>query len=102
MTTRTLDDALRWASVGTGFCERALTVLTDEDFAGPSALPGWSRAHVAAHLDRNAAALHDLVAWARTRVETPMYASTAQRDADIEAVATPSARSYRPGCSRSA
>ena len=37
---------------------QALTVLDDESVRRPSVLPGWSRAHVVAHLSRNADALH--------------------------------------------
>jgi maleylpyruvate isomerase len=50
----------------------------------PSQLPAWSRAHVVTHLARNADALVNLLTWARTGVEHPMYASRADRDADIE------------------
>lgn len=50
----------------------------------PSLLPGWSRAHVISHLARNADAYLNLLRWARTGVESPMYASRADRDADIE------------------
>ena len=58
--------------------------LDDDAMAAASALPGWSRAHVVAHLARNADALVNLLTWARTGVETPMYPSRAVRDADIE------------------
>ncbi|MFI9814446.1 maleylpyruvate isomerase family mycothiol-dependent enzyme [Saccharothrix variisporea] len=51
---------------------------------GPSRLPGWSRAHVVTHLARNADALVNLLTWAKTGVEHPMYPSAADRDADIE------------------
>jgi maleylpyruvate isomerase len=54
----------------------------------PSRLPGWSRAHVVTHLARNADALVNLMTWARTGVEHPMYASRADRDADIDEGAT--------------
>jgi maleylpyruvate isomerase len=64
--------------------------LADDAFAEDSALPGWSRAHVVAHLARNADALVNLLTWARTGVETPMYPSRAVRDADIEATAAKS------------
>ncbi|MBP2324608.1 maleylpyruvate isomerase [Kibdelosporangium banguiense] len=50
----------------------------------PSLLPGWSRGHVVTHLARNADALVNLLTWARTGVEHPMYTSRADRDADIE------------------
>jgi maleylpyruvate isomerase len=61
--------------------------LPDDAFAEESALPSWSRAHVVAHLARNADALVNLLTWARTGVETPMYPSRAVRDAEIEATA---------------
>ena len=58
--------------------------LDDDTIHRPSGLPGWSRAHVVTHLARNADALVNLLTWARTGVEHPMYASNADRDADIE------------------
>ena len=60
--------------------------MVDVDLRGPSLLPGWARAHVLTHLARNADGLVNLVRWARTGQETPMYAGgRAGRDADIEA-----------------
>lgn len=70
----------RWVAEGTALCRKALV-----DLEGPSQLPGWTRKHVAAHLALNAEALGNLVAWARTGVEQPMYASPDRRNADIEA-----------------
>jgi maleylpyruvate isomerase len=61
--------------------------LDPTGFAGPSRLPGWSRAHVLAHLARNAEALTNLTVWARTGVETPMYKDPEQRDRDIQQAA---------------
>jgi maleylpyruvate isomerase len=58
--------------------------LDDETIHQPSRLPGWSRAHVVTHLARNADGLVNLLTWARTGIEHPMYASAADRDADIE------------------
>jgi maleylpyruvate isomerase len=58
--------------------------LGEDAIHRPSGLPGWSRAHVVSHLARNADGLVNLLTWARTGVEHPMYASTADRDADIE------------------
>ena len=84
--TRTLNDNLRWAAEGTALMRRALGGLaSDQAMAQPSVLPGWTRKHVLAHVAANADALGNLVTWARTGVETPMYASTGQRNADIEA-----------------
>ena len=61
--------------------------LPDPAFAEPSLLPGWSRAHVAAHLAHNAEGLARLATWAATGVETPMYPSAEARAADIESTA---------------
>lgn len=58
--------------------------LDDDAIHQPSRLPGWSRAHVVTHLARNADGLVNLLTWARTGIEHPMYASAADRDADIE------------------
>jgi maleylpyruvate isomerase len=58
--------------------------LDDREVAVPSTLPGWTRAHVVTHLARNADALVNLLTWARTGIEHPMYLSRADRDADIE------------------
>jgi maleylpyruvate isomerase len=62
----------------------AVSVLDDREITRPSQLPGWTRAHVVTHLARNADALVNLLTWARTGIEHPMYASKADRDADIE------------------
>ncbi|MET7932309.1 maleylpyruvate isomerase family mycothiol-dependent enzyme [Streptomyces sp. NPDC005322] len=62
----------------------AVAGLDDAAIAAPSALPGWIRGHVLAHLARNADALVNLLTWARTGQETPMYGSEDARDADIE------------------
>ncbi|MFD0885995.1 maleylpyruvate isomerase N-terminal domain-containing protein, partial [Streptosporangium algeriense] len=58
--------------------------LSDADVAGGSRLPGWSRGHVLTHLARNADSLVNLLAWARTGVETPQYPDPRRRDLDIE------------------
>ncbi|WP_018349833.1 maleylpyruvate isomerase family mycothiol-dependent enzyme [Longispora albida] len=65
---------------------RTVGGLTDADVAAPSLLPGWSRGHVLAHIARNADGLGNLLTWASSGVETPMYpGGSPQRDADIEA-----------------
>jgi len=78
---------LPWMGAGTEFVCRVVDALPDDVLRGPSALPGWSRAHVVGHLARNAEALSRLAHWARTGEETPMYASREARAADIEASA---------------
>ena len=67
--------------------------LTDEQVVEPSTLPGWTRGHVLTHVARNADALVNLLTWARTGVETPMYPSRQVRNDDIAAGAgRPAAR----------
>ncbi|WP_405863679.1 maleylpyruvate isomerase family mycothiol-dependent enzyme [Streptomyces sp. NBC_00005] len=78
------DSMLEWAAGGTAAFEAAVDRVTDAGLARPSHLPGWSRAHVVAHVARNADALVNLLTWARTGVETPMYATTDQRASEIE------------------
>ncbi|MBB4964352.1 maleylpyruvate isomerase [Saccharothrix violaceirubra] len=58
--------------------------LDQSALRGPSLLPGWTRGHVVSHLARNADALVNLLTWAKTGVEHPMYPSAADREADIE------------------
>lgn len=58
--------------------------LSETAFSRPSRLPDWRRSHVVSHLARNADALVNLLTWAHTGVEHPMYASRADRDADID------------------
>lgn len=83
MSERTLSDSQRWLSIGTQLFGDALSDLNDPALGLPSALEGWTRAHIVAHLVGNARALLNLVTWARTGVETPMYASQQQRLAEI-------------------
>jgi maleylpyruvate isomerase len=79
---------VEWWQRGEQQLGTALGRLTDEDFTAPSLLPGWSRAHLLAHVARNADALVNLLSWARTGVETPMYPSPEARDAAIAEAAT--------------
>jgi maleylpyruvate isomerase len=62
----------------------AAAALTDEGAREPSLLPGWTRGHVLTHVARNADGLANLLRWARTGTETPMYASREARQAGIE------------------
>lgn len=78
---------LPWMGAGTEFLVQSVDALPDDALRAPSALDGWSRAHVVAHVARNAEALIRLATWARTGVENPMYADAQQRNADIEASA---------------
>lgn len=78
---------LPWLAEGTALFVRTVSDLGAEGLTAPSLLPGWSRAHVVAHVARNADAIVRLATWARTGVETPMYAGPEARDAEIEASA---------------
>jgi maleylpyruvate isomerase len=49
-----------------------------------SLLPGWTRAHVLAHVARGADAMRNLLIGARTGHDRPAYASAQAREADIE------------------
>jgi maleylpyruvate isomerase len=69
---------------GEGFFLEAIAGLDDDALREPSLLPGWSRAHIVTHIARNADGLCNLLTWARTGVETPMYVGD-QRERDIEA-----------------
>ena len=62
--------------------------LSDEQMREPSLLPGWTRGHVLTHIARNADGLRNLLIWAQTGVETPMYPSAEARASDIEAGAS--------------
>ena len=62
-------------------------IIEDSDLRAPSLLPGWTRAHVLAHLARGADALRNLMIGVRTGQPKPAYASPEARQADIEASA---------------
>lgn len=66
----------------------AVAALDPSAVAEPSLLPGWTRGHVITHLTHNADALINLLTWARTGEETPMYPSREARNKNIEAGAT--------------
>lgn len=82
--TRALADTRRWMQEGAGLLLIAIASLDDEQLSAPSALPGWSRRNLVAHLAANADALMNLMRWAATGVPTPMYASLEARKAGIE------------------
>lgn len=93
------DDAARaerlqaWCAVTTEFFLAALESVSDDEFADQTALPGWSKATLVAHVHRNAEALIRLTSWVITGVPTPMYASPEARDHDIrEASGWPSVK----------
>ncbi|HEX6682037.1 MAG TPA: maleylpyruvate isomerase family mycothiol-dependent enzyme [Candidatus Limnocylindrales bacterium] len=68
-----VDDLVRSAARLTDTC----ATLTDDDLRAPSLLPGWTRAHVLAHIAGSAEAYVRLLTWARTdtapgRVSPPL------------------------------
>lgn len=70
---------------------RTVDALADDAWEGPSLLPGWTRAHLVAHLVLNAEALtrllHGVVADADDDVPRTMYDSDEQRGQDIDELA---------------
>ena len=61
------------------------TIMIEEDaWHEPSALPGWTRAHVATHLARSADAFSRLAESAHYGVGMPLYLSDRDRFTDIE------------------
>jgi len=72
-------------AAATARLQATAATLTDAQAREPSLLPGWTRGHVLTHIARNADGLRNLLAWARTGTETPMYPSAEAREAAIEA-----------------
>ena len=66
---------------------RTVDAMTDEQYAEPSLLPDWTRAHVVAHLALNAEGLGGAVHGRNIGEPVPVYASSEARDADIEEAA---------------
>lgn len=99
---RTLTDGLSWMQRGFELIELGLSRLSDAELAEASVLDGWTRKHLVAHIAANADALRNLVHWARTGEERPMYASATQRNDDIEAGSTRSAAELRAWVTASA
>ncbi|MGH3297056.1 MAG: maleylpyruvate isomerase N-terminal domain-containing protein [Trebonia sp.] len=58
--------------------------LSEADLRAASLLPGWTRAHVLAHVARGADAMRSLLIGARSGQARPAYASAQARDAGIE------------------
>jgi maleylpyruvate isomerase len=73
-----------WMDAGTKVFLETVAGLSDADFARATALPGWSQAHVVAHVHYNADALRRLAHWAVTGVDNRMYAGPHQRQDEIE------------------
>ncbi|MDQ0316355.1 maleylpyruvate isomerase family mycothiol-dependent enzyme [Amorphus orientalis] len=86
---------LVWARRGTAYFARKLNELADNELDQPSLVDGWNRRQVAAHVGYHARALSRLVDWARTGVETPMYASEEQHAEEVASGATLPSRALR-------
>lgn len=67
---------------------RTLESLREEEWHGPSLLPGWTRSHVVAHLALNAEGLARVLAGLRTGSQRTMYDSDSARANDIEELAS--------------
>ena len=59
-------------------------VIAEPDLRQLSLLPGWTRAHVLAHLARGADAMRTILIGARSGEDRAAYASAEAREADIE------------------
>src|SRR6201999_3725457 len=83
-----MDPALQPLSDQIDFANQRLLgtarIIEDDDLRAPSLLPGWTRAHVLAHLARGADALRTLRIGVRPGQPKPAYLSPAARAADIE------------------
>jgi maleylpyruvate isomerase len=83
------DADIRGAAAGWIELDRALSRLTDEGAREPSALPGWTRAHVVAHIWGNAEGFAGAVATAALGQVGRQYpGGMEQRARDIEGRAT--------------
>lgn len=72
-----------WVKEATQLFLDGVDQLDDADFASPTGLPGWTKAHLIAHVHFNALALRRLARWAATGDPHPMYASSEQRNDEI-------------------
>lgn len=83
-----IEERLSLVRRGTAFYLGNLAQIPNEKFRESTGLEGWDIAHLAAHVGYNARALVNLMRWASTGVETPMYPSQDARTKEIELGAT--------------
>lgn len=69
---------------GTALFRQGLDRIGQTEVSAPSLLGSWNRGNLIAHVNSNARALVNLVSWAITGVETPMYQSNEQRSLEID------------------
>ena len=73
---------------GTRRLVRSVDAMADDQWAQPSLLPGWSRAHVVAHLTLNAEGLSGALEGVHEGRPVPMYRSVTARETDINELAS--------------
>lgn len=74
---------------------RTVDAMTDEAWRGPSLLPGWTRAHVVAHLVLNAEGLAGALEGVVAGEAVPMYVSPEARDHEIDELSVEDVRPVR-------
>lgn len=79
--------AIRAMAAATDRLLATIDAMPETAFTEPSVLPGWSRAHVLAHLALNAKGLTGVLTTLGQDDPLTMYASNARRDADIDQLA---------------
>ncbi|MDO4785111.1 MAG: maleylpyruvate isomerase family mycothiol-dependent enzyme [Propionibacteriaceae bacterium] len=79
-----IDEVCRQVLAATGHLLGHTIGFSEEDWSLDSRLPGWSRAHVAAHLAENAVGLRRLILGVIRGREAAMYDSPEARDAAIQ------------------
>ena len=84
--------ALRLARHGMAFFARQLNALSDDQIAGQSRLPGWTRAHIVAHVSIEARA--QALALAALRGQAPEDDFDWDPDVDLTATLPPRALRY--------
>lgn len=80
---------------------RTVDGLSEEQLSEASLLPGWTRAHVAAHLALNALALEGVLNGVAANSPVPMYASQDARNQEIDDLAAAGASEVRSQTLRS-
>ncbi len=78
------EERMTLALRGTAHYTQQVSHITEDELGEETNLEGWTRAHIISHVSYNAAALCNLVEWATTGVETPMYSSPTARNEEIE------------------
>jgi len=79
-----VEDLHRWKPEATQRLLGYTIGISDEEWHKPSPLPGWSRAHLATHLARNADHLSIIAAAVDAGREQPVAPSRAERLAELE------------------